>query len=296
MTLISSPIGRAGSKIRQSPWILSVISHVPHRNWGEIFAGSCGVTINKQKRQWEFLNDKDKWIAGFLRVLRNPRQTADLLRRLKYTAWEKEDFECCTKIIKGQLPSPEDPVELARTFLVNNCMSFDKSGRTFSVSESTSGTGKWKRIHEHIEAMVKRIKDCTIFNLDYTEVLELKQVDDPQTLVYADPPYVEVEKNYYQVNKGEGFDHHAFRQSLDKCKASLLISYADHEMIRDLYRREDGWITKEADFTRSLGNSGKRARELLLVRRSPWSIRQRGGFSEAGIYSFEGLEGEPLLN
>ena len=204
MKLKSAPFGRAGSKVRLSPWILSIATHVVHKKWGELFAGSCAATLNKPAaKKWEFLNDKDEWIANFLSVLRNRKQMAELLRLLKYSAWEKADFEQCTEIIKGHLPRPEDPAELARIFLVNNCMSFDKSGRTFSVSEVQSGVGKWKRIAEYIEKMAKRIKDCTIFNLDYAEVLQLKQVDDPLMLVFADPPYCDEEKAYYAVNKAE---------------------------------------------------------------------------------------------
>lgn len=295
MALISSPFGRAGSKMRLAPWILSIISHVPHQKFGELFAGSCALTLNKRAVKWEFLNDRDRWISDFLSLLRNREQKAELLRRLRYSAWEEADYEQCTNIIKGHVPRPNDPVEVARVFLINNCMSFNRSGRTFSISDGNSGIGKWKRIADHIERMARRIRDCTILNRDFAEVLQMKQINDPQMLIYADAPYCGEEKAYYAVNKIEGFDHHAFRKSLDQCKASLLISYQDHAIVRDIYRREDGWITKEAEVTRSLGNSGKRVRELLIVRKSAWSATQQSGISESGKQDFFGLEGEPLV-
>ena len=293
--LKSAPYGRAGSKVRLAPWIVWLASFVIHKKWGELFAGSCAVTLNKPCVTWEFLNDRDEWISNFLCVLRNRSQKAELLRQLRYTAWEKANYEQCTATIKGRLTLPNDPVELARIFLVNNCQSFDRSGRTFSVSEVKSGIGKWKRINEYIDFMADRIRDCTIFNVDYSEALKIRQIDDPKTLIYVDAPYVDAEKTFYAVNKREGFDHVALRAALECSKASLLISYEEHPLIRDLYSEADGWLIKQVDVTRSLGNNGKRARELLLIRKSTWARQQDGTMpSPSGLRQLYGLDGEPL--
>jgi DNA adenine methylase len=296
MRLKSAPYGRAGSKVRLSAWLTWLGSFVIHEKWGELFAGSCAVTLNKIPARWEFLNDKDLWIYNFLCVLRIEKQKKELIRRLRYSAWEKEDFERCTAIIKGLFPAPEDPVELARIFLVNNCQSFDRSGRTFSVSEIKSGLGKWKRIDEYIDFMAARIRDTTIFNLDYSDALKLKQVDDPKTLIYIDSPYVDAEKTFYAVNKQGGFDHSALRGAIEECKASFIVSYEDHPLVRNLYSETDGWIVKEMEATRSLGNSGIRATELMIVRRSVWAERQNGTMrSASGLKDMFGLEGESLM-
>lgn len=291
----SAPYGRAGSKVRIAPWIVWIASFVKHNKWGELFAGSCAVTLNKPCVKWEFLNDKDEWISNFLSVLRDRRQKAELSRKLRYSAWEKANYEQCTAIIKGRLPRPSDPVELARIFIVNNCQSFDRSGRTFSVSEVKSGIGKWKRINEYIDFMAERIRDCTIFNLDYSEALKIRQIDDPMTLIYVDGPYVDVERTFYAVNKSDGFDHVALHNALETSLASLLVSYEDHPLIRDLYSEADGWLIKHVDVTRSLGNNGKRARELLIIRKSAWARQQDGTMpSPSGLQQLYGLDGEPL--
>ncbi len=296
MTSKSAPFGRAGSKVRLAPWIVWVASLIMHRKWGELFAGSCAATLNKPPVKWEFLNDKDQWISNFLSVLRNRSQKAELLRLLRYSAWEKADYERCTATIKGRLPLPNDPVELARVFLVNNCQSFDRSGRTFSVSEVKSGICKWKRIDEYIDQMADRIRDCTIFNLDYSEALKIRQMDDPKMLIYVDGPYVDVEKTFYAENKHDGFDHVALRQGIECSQASFLVSYEDHPQVRDLYSEADGWLIQEADVTRSLGNNGKRARELLIVRKSEWAQKQAGAMpSPDGRQELYGLHGESLV-
>ncbi len=291
----SAPYGRAGSKVRLADWIVWVASFVPHRKWGELFAGTCAVTLNKPRVNWEFLNDKDEMIYNFLSVLRDRRQKAELLRRLRYTSWDRADYGYCTSVIKGRTARPDDPVELARIFLVNNCQSFDRSGRTFSVSDVKSGIGKWKRIAEYIDYMADRIQDCTILNLDYADALALPQINDPSALIYIDAPYVDVEKTFYTVNKRDGFDHVALRTRLDECRASVLLSYEDHPEIRTLYPPAEGWIIKERSVTRSLGNNGKRATELLIVRKSEWAARQEGTMpSRSGLRDMYDLEGKPV--
>ena len=184
---------------------------------------------------------------------------------------------------------------MARIFLVNNCQSFNRSGRTFSVSEVKSGISKWKRINEYIDFMAERIRDCTIFNLDYSDALKIRQIDDPKTLIYVDAPYVSVERTFYAVNKRDGFDHQALREALECTQASLLISYEEHPLVRDLYSEADGWLIKQVDVTRSLGNSGKQARELLIIRKSAWARQQDGTMpSPSGLRQLYGLDGEPV--
>lgn len=291
----SAPYGRPGGKVRIAPWIVWLGSFVKHEKWGELFAGSCAVTLNKPSVNWEFLNDRDEWISNFLSVLRNRGQKAELLRQLRYSAWEKANYGLCAAIIQGRLPLPSDPVELARVFLVNNCQSFDRSGRTFSVSDVKSGISKWKRINEYIDFMAERIRDCTIFNLDYSEALKIRQIDDPKTLIYVDAPYVDVEKTFYAVNKRDGFDHVALHDAVERTQASLLISYEEHPLIRGLYSEADGWLIKHVDVTRSLGNKGKQARELLIIRKSAWARQQDGTMpSPSGLQQLYGLDGEPL--
>lgn len=268
------PYGRAGSKFRLAPWIISHANRIPHTRWGELFAGTCAVTLRKTKVAWEFQNDADQWIHNFWEVMRNRRHKAELLRRVRYTGWERADFDECVATTRGERPLVSDPIERARIFLVRNVQSFNKSSRTHSISDKSSGIHKWKHMAQRIEAMSQRIQDCHIFSLDYSQALDIALINDPQTLVYSDPPYHGVEKTFYDVNKRDGFDHRAFRDRLDRCTASLIVSYEQCDPILDLYLPTDGWSIREKEVTRSLANNAKQAVELLLIRKSDWARKQ----------------------
>ncbi len=253
----STPFGRAGSKTNLAKWIIHNASGIPHTRWGELFAGTGVVTLNKEPVEWEFLNDRDAWIVDCLSVFRDQESRAELMRRLKKTPWSELEFTASCEIIKGIRPCPEDPIEKARIFLVNNLQSFNRSGRTHTRSAKVDVIRKWKRLPEKIEAFANRITQCHLFHRDYRDVLQLPEVDDPQTLVYADPPYFGVEKNFYNENKVEGFNHKLLRASLDGCRASCIVSYEDCPQVRDLYLSEDGWQIEQKRVRRALGNNSK---------------------------------------
>ena len=271
MTIKSAPYGRPGSKFRLARWITRRAGWIPHQKWGELFAGTCSVTLQKEPVKWEFLNDRNLWISNVLSVLRDRDQSAKLLRLLRFSAWEDHDCERCAAAIKKPFSSVRDPVEPAREFLVANQQSFNKLGLYHSICDRHTAIQKWKHIGDHVIAMADRIRDCHIFDRDYTEVLTLPQVNDPTTLIYADPPYVTVEKDFYDVNRAEGFDHAAFRKSLDACQASIMVSYAVCRKVRDLYSAADGWEIEKKKVKRCLGNQGKTVTELLLIRMSDWA-------------------------
>jgi site-specific DNA-adenine methylase len=268
---VTCPFGRAGSKQRLASWIVHHASSIPHTKWGELFAGTCAVTLAKEPVEWEFLNDADRWIADFLRVARDDQLRTDLFTRLRFSAWDQTDFNNCCDITEGRIPAPEDVVERARALLVSNQQSFDKSGRTHSISDTSSGIPKWNRLPDIIQEFADRIRCCHVMSLDYSIALRKPPINDPCTLVYADPPYVGVEQRFYAVNKGPGFDHAAFRSALDSCDASMMVSYEDHPIVRELYQKSDGWEIQQRDVTRALANNGKPATELLLIRLSPWA-------------------------
>jgi len=288
--------GRAGSKVQLSERINWIASFILHESWGELFAGTCAATLGKPSVNWEFLNDTDKWVYSYHKVLQDPRQTEELLHKLRDTAWEEVDSEHCSAIINGRSTSPQDPVELALAFLVTECQFNNRSGQTLSEGDGQSGLNKWKRMPKHIKEMSKRIQDCAIFNLDYSEVLKMRPVNDPKTLIYVAPPCCGAENALDSQDKRESFDHAALRLALDDCQASLLVRCEDDPFIRDLYREADGWIILPTDLGQFLGNNKKRAQKIFICRRSTWAQEQRGTIaSESGLREIFDLDGTSLL-
>ena len=77
--LRGGPYGRKGSKVRLAPAVVSLADRIPHTKFGELFAGTCAVTLAKSPTQWEFVNDLDQWISNFLAVCRDRQRATELL-------------------------------------------------------------------------------------------------------------------------------------------------------------------------------------------------------------------------
>ncbi len=96
----------------------------------------------------------------------------------------------------------------------------------------------------------------------------IKTWDHECALFYCDPPYVGTE-GYYTAGAGAfGIDQHqALADALKGIKGRFILSYEDHETVRDMYR----WahVTELREIRRTLnnkpGNRTKKAMEIAIT-------------------------------
>src|SRR4051812_40842375 len=93
-----------GGKARLARWVLAHLA--PHAIYVEPYAGGASVLLNKICAQHEVLNDIDDEIVNLLRVMRDPRQSAELVRLLKLTPDSRTEFIECKK----RFPKIMEPV------------------------------------------------------------------------------------------------------------------------------------------------------------------------------------------
>jgi site-specific DNA-adenine methylase len=197
-------------------------------------------------------------------------------------------------------PDVDIRVEWVRRYLVANCQSVGKS--EICTSGGKSGWGQIRKT-EGTEAGI----GCTslFFNSLPSRILTasphlqqdldaLKKVylecDDaikcierwatPETLFYADPPYVDCEKYYkHNADSGSAYNlemHYRLAECLNAVEcAGAIVSYYPNELLDELYP-EEHWerhyketVASSAGITR-LSKSKKRPKrtELLLVRKN----------------------------
>ena len=79
-----------GGKWAIAPWI---IEHMPaHRVYVEPFGGAASVLLRKPRSKVEVYNDLDDEIVGIFRILQNPVQWRELIRRLRRTPYSRREF------------------------------------------------------------------------------------------------------------------------------------------------------------------------------------------------------------
>jgi DNA adenine methylase len=91
-----------------------------------------------------------------------------------------------------------------------------------------------RRLHR----LFRRFASFRVTCLDFAEVIADAAED---CFIYADPPYVKAGPQLYKHAFG-GMDHARLAESLKACGGSWVLSYDEHELVRELY----GWANIES--------------------------------------------------
>jgi DNA adenine methylase len=173
-----------GSKFRLAPWI---VEHLPpHKVYCEPFAGTLAVLFAKPRSTVEIVNDLNRDIVTFFRLLRN--QPHDLADAVAATPWSREEYEL-------SLQPSDDALENSRRFLVRSWQGYGTmrptaSGwlidRTGKAKPSRSQT--WRNLPERLLLIADRLQGVHVEYQDAMAVIAQQRL--PETLLYVDPPYL----------------------------------------------------------------------------------------------------------
>lgn len=267
-------VKRVGGKNKIASWIKSNLP--PHDVYCEGFSGSFAVgftmPIPSGTKYRKVFNDLDGHLCNFFRVLRD--ESEDLARAISLSPYSREDFDKARSYIMSDRDfDQDDPVERARQFVIYNRQSiFGKETETWCIARKGENVAyTWGKLPQDIISMAESMRGVYVENLDYREIL--RKWDSPSTLFYMDPPYLDVEKDFYQVNKQDGFDHEELAKQMLEVKGSFVVSYYDSEQIRDLY---PGCQFKVKEVIKHMQTSKKdKAIELLIIKESDYAKSRR---------------------
>jgi DNA adenine methylase len=118
-------------------------------------------------------------------------------------------------------------IQRAAMFYVCVKISFGADTRSYGGCKSGS-----RLITEDFDRFKERLDGVTIENKDFESLIE--QYDNKDSFFYCDPPYYSTERHY--TAKFSKADHLRLNARLKELKGKFLLSYNDHEFIRDLYK------------------------------------------------------------
>ena len=173
-----------GGKWKLAPWI---IDHFPaHRCYVEPFGGGGSVLLRKPRSYAEVYNDLGGEIVNLFTVARDHGEQLAALCEL--TPFARTEFA------QSYEPSA-DPVEQARRTLIRSFMGFGSNAHNkvtgFRANSNRSGTTPahdWANYPSALRLTVERLRGVVIENRDALKCM--RHHDAPETLHYADPPYV----------------------------------------------------------------------------------------------------------
>lgn len=227
--MIKRPVLRYhGGKFRLSAWIRAFFP--PHQVYVEPFGGAGSVLLTKERAYAEVYNDLDGEVVNFFRVLRDPPLRARLIEACALTPFSREEFEKAYE-------TSEEPVERARQLAIKCGMGYGSSGGTKANTGFRIDSGRkwstdfaqWERYPETIASIGDRLLGVLIECRPATQVM--MQHDGPDTLHYADPPYVFATRqgmrwrsDKYYRHEMTDFQHMDLLGCLKNLKGSVVLS------------------------------------------------------------------------
>lgn len=238
-----------GGKWTLAPWIIAQFPE--HRIYVEPFGGAGSVLLRKPRSFSEVYNDLDRAVVELFRILRCREDTLKLCDLLSLTPFSREDFN------EAYEPAPaHDRLEQARRLIIRSMFGFGATGmlnvnyrtgfRSCSKRTGRPHAMDWVNYPECLYQVTERLKGVMIENRDALEVIAMQ--DDPQTLFYVDPPYLQSLRK--SASKQYAFEfaatqHAQLAQVLHRVQGKVIVSgypcpFYDNELYGDWRRLETG--------------------------------------------------------
>lgn len=213
-----------GGKWKLAPWI---IEHFPpHRCYVEPFGGGGSVLLRKPRAYAEVYNDLDGEICNLFLVA---RENGEALAKLcELTPFARDEFQLSYK------PSG-DPLEQARRTLARSFMGFGSASVSrqisgFRANSNRSGTTPahdWMNYPDALRITIQRLRGIVIENRDALKCMQ--HHDSPDTLHYADPPYVQSTrylntKTHCYRHEMTDAQHELLAEGLHKLQGMVVLS------------------------------------------------------------------------
>ena len=213
----------------------------------------------------ETINDLDGDVVNLFRILRE--KSEELKRVLALTPYSREEYD-------RSFEPCEDPLERARRYMVRTTQAIGakmdgKCGWRNHKQMKIGGTAcKWAWITDTIDAAAKRLRGSTtnLVQIEHMDALRLvERYDNPDVLMYLDPPYVRSTRRSGRLYRHEMDDDDQRRllEIVTKSRAKIVLSgYAS-----PLYNKFlQGW---HEDTAVSQTTSGEMATETIWINYEP---------------------------
>lgn len=232
MKKIKSPINVLGSKESLASWIINFFPEdYQDMVYVEPYCGGGSVFLNKLPSKKEIISDYNSDFTQIFKSLRD--EPCEFIGRLKRIKFSKRSFK---RAKKKKEEGVEDYIEGAVVEIIIHKMS--KDGKNFCDQNLPKCEEDWQLMIQHLELIKERVCNIHIFHAEALKVIQVW--DNPETLIYVDPPYLSKDsKNEPSQNEMSIDDHIQLATLLNSCKSYIILSGHPSTLYNRLYKDWD---------------------------------------------------------
>lgn len=190
----------------------------------DVFCGSGVVYLNKPQAKKNIINDLDKDIWSYLRLIQ------------KYGSVKSDVvFNTVEDVKKFYKKSHTSIADKLIYYKILFCTGF--SGNKINKESMIYRKFDVQKYLESLDTIKDLLEYSLITNFDYEELIDLynHKPESKNTFYYLDPPY-ENTSGSYGYAEGSKFDFEKFKKVVDSIKGKFMININDSEYIRNLFK------------------------------------------------------------
>lgn len=254
--LTRTPITYYGGKQKLVPTILELIPS--HTLYCEPFAGGAAVFFAKEPAKVEVINDTNRELINFYRILSN--DSDELEKELRVTLYSRATFNDAWAIYN--YPHLFSDLKRAWALWVLSMQGF--SGQLSSTwgydKVNNSPVKRMINRREELNIAAERLVNVQIECTDAIRIIESR--DSESAFFYVDPPYFNSDCGHY-----DGYTEDDFRellQTLSQIRGKFLLSSYPSDVL-DVFTQQYGWYTVKKEMRIDAGKTNRKKIEVLTA-------------------------------
>lgn len=252
-----TPITYYGGKQQLAPRIIDMIPE--HRLYAEPFCGGAAIFFAKEPSLVEVLNDTNKELVNFYKVVQNDFTSIE--KEVRITLHSRTMMNDAWAIY--QVPHLFNEVKRAWAVWVLSSQGFagqlDGTWGYDRLKNSKCKTIENKK-QAFTEELAIRLQNVQLECTDATRIIGSR--DSEESFFYCDPPYFNSDMGHYDGYTEEDFE--GLLKTLSSIKGKFLMSSYPSDILKR-YTTLHGWHSVSVEMNVSASSKGKRKVEVLTA-------------------------------
>ena len=256
---MKTPVTYYGGKQKMVEHILPLIPQ--HDLYAEPFFGGGAIFFQKPPSKVEVVNDTNKELINFYRVVQN--DFVSLEKYIRITLHSR-DLHRKAKVVYEN-PDMFDEIKRAWAVWTLAAQSFSSSldgTWGYDIAKNTTSKKIANKRESFTEEYAIRLQNVQIECTDAIKIIRSR--DTKNSFFYCDPPYYNSDCGHYDGYSIDDFEN--LLKVLSKIEGKFLLS-SYHSPILDQYKRDNYWEQKafKSQISVNKGGNGKEKTEVLTA-------------------------------